>query len=128
MSDLIAPINSENGRILIGWLREFSYFSDKVIEIVVNTEELLRIKIYTNDNSYQIVAKKHYLGCQASTRKQRPGETHTRGSDLPDGVFNRRILVRIMGAIVGYELKEIAVPQEPKVRPPATEEAVQSPA
>ena len=68
-----------------------------------------RYRIYTNDHFYAITAVVKagggtYLGCVASARKPRAGEEHTRGNDLPDGEFNYDTWLRIVHAIVGYEL------------------------
>ena len=45
-----------------------------------------------------------YLGCIASQRTPRPGETHSRGNDLFDGPFNHDTWTRILADIVSYEL------------------------
>lgn len=97
------------GRLLIDWLMAMQYVGGEKIQIVVNTEDVTRIRIFTSDHSYQISARPTYLGCQAGTRKPRAGEEHNRGNDLPDGKFSRGTFVRIIGAIVGYELKTLEV-------------------
>ena len=108
------------GQTLFDWLIKHQYIDATKIEIFKNQPDLTIIKLYTNDHSYQIIAKPHYLGCQGGTRKPRPGETWHRGNDLPDGPFCRAKFDRIMGAIVGYELKQIAVHVESKVKPPVS--------
>lgn len=45
-----------------------------------------------------------YLGCIASQRMPRAGETWTRGNDLFDGPFCHETWTRILGDIVSYEL------------------------
>lgn len=73
----------------------------------------LTVKIWTFTNQYRITARIHgygnrtYLGCQASSRKSRTGETWTRGNDLPDGEFNQETWDKIMGGIVRYEAEEV---------------------
>lgn len=68
----------------------------------------------TGTHSYQIAFSDTYLGCVASCRTQRPGETWTRGNDLPDGGFSRETFDRIIFAIVGYELVALAPVPEHK--------------
>jgi len=75
--------------------------------------------IYTNENKYQIVATIRpnddgYLGCQASTRKKRPGESWHRGNDLPDGVFSKETWNNIMMGIIRYELVSLSNYTKPK--------------
>lgn len=76
------------------------------------------VLIYTKDHSYQIGAKETYLGCIASCRKPRAGEDWTRGSDLPDGKFNRETWERIKNAIARYELVKIAKKQKAMAETP----------
>ncbi len=81
-------------------------------------ENTLRFKIYTDKNSYQIVAherdKNSYLGCQGSSRKPRAGEDWTRGNDLHDGDFSEETWHRILGDILSYEMVKIHKLQEPE--------------
>lgn len=74
-----------------------------------------KIRLYTETNSYSIVAVEHsndtgYLGCQASSRKPRAGEDWTRGRDLPDGPLNEETWHEILGAIVSYEMVKVHKP------------------
>ena len=64
-------------------------------------------------HGYHLSFAENYLGCTASCRTQRPGETWTRGSDLPDGKFNQETFDKIIFAVVGYELVELAPVHEP---------------
>lgn len=48
-----------------------------------------------------------YVGCVACARKPRPGETWTRGNDLPDGPYVRKTFDRIVQRIVSYEMKNL---------------------
>ena len=109
LSDVDA-IQLKEGKQLIDWLSRFSRFSSKKIEVTGNSEERFGIKIYTDRNIYSIVATDTYLGCIASTRKPRPGEKHTRGSDLPDGNFLEKTFFSILGAILFYELQDVIKP------------------
>ena len=78
-------------------------------------KEMVRVTFYTNDHSYHISAhwyddlESSYLGYTASTRKPRPGETWTRGSDLPDGRYNDETWHRIVCGIVSYEMKNLQI-------------------
>lgn len=109
LSDVDA-IQLKNGKQLIEWLSRFSFFSPKKINVVTNSESRFRIHIYTDRNVYAISATNTYLGCTAATRTPRPGEKHTRGNDLPDGNFLEETFIRILGAILFYELKDVVKP------------------
>ena len=106
LSDVDA-IHLKNGRQLVKWLQRFSRFSPKKIEVATNSESRLIIKLFTDRNVYAIGASDTYLGCTASNRTPRPGETWTRGSDLPDGNFLEETFISILGAILFYELKDV---------------------
>jgi len=108
-----AKIKSTHGKQLVEWLSGFKYFTGKRVHIVVNTEEEIRLRIYTARNCYGIHAhlkpgEYTYLACEVSTRAPRPGEDWTRGNDLPDGQFSKELLNRILGSIVFYEALEVA--------------------
>lgn len=85
------------------------------VEILTNENDEVRVKLYTDNNCYSIVATLDkanqipggYLGCTASSRKPRAGEGWTRGSDLADGDFSQETWNKILGDIVAYELVEI---------------------
>jgi len=76
--------------------------------------------IYTNDHMYSITANNikggigghSYLGCIASSRKPRAGETWTRGNDLADGDLTLETWNRILGDIVSYELVRVHSPRK----------------
>lgn len=69
--------------------------------------ESVRLRIYTENNSYQILAisspDKNYLQCSAQSRRQRAGETWNRGSDLVDGRLSFDTWCGILAAIASYE-------------------------
>ena len=67
----------------------------------------LRAKVFTDRYVYSFSANASYLGCGASARKPRAGETWTRGNDLPDGKFCEETWRKIVLAIVRYELVEL---------------------
>ncbi|RKZ47390.1 MAG: hypothetical protein DRQ58_06790 [Gammaproteobacteria bacterium] len=77
-----------------------------------DSDKKLRFKIYTDNNSYSVVATidnngHSYLGCVASNRKPRAGETWTRGNDLADGNLSQSTWNNILSDIVSYELVRI---------------------
>jgi hypothetical protein len=111
---------------LKGWFNEISRYCgvDEFLDIVEDEgegdgksyEHRLRVKLYTNDHVYTIVAHERdkdegYLGCVSSTRKPRAGEDWTRGNDLADGHLNKETWDKIKNDIIAYEL----VPIAPKV-------------
>ncbi len=61
----------------------------------------------TAEHRYAISAYPHYLGCIASTTRERPGENWTRGNDLPDGPFCRETWDAIKNRIIGYEMEKL---------------------
>lgn len=61
-------------------------------------------RLLTATHSYHITCRDDYLGCIASSRKPREGETWTRGNDLPDGPADENTLAEIVQAMLGYEL------------------------
>jgi len=104
----VEEVMCPNGKTLVEWLKRCSYFASKRIHVVENTNDTLRIRLYTARHCYGIKATDGYLGCIASTRTPRPGEDWTRGNDLPDGKFCERTFQDILGAIVFYEALEVA--------------------
>ncbi len=77
---------------------------------------------YAHQYSVRFVShERTYLGCVASCRVTRPGETWTRGSDLADGEFSRETWDRILWDILAYELVELSlvteIDQEPAAVP-----------
>jgi len=74
--------------------------------------DILHVLLFTERNAYHISAilredREPYLGCVASARYHRPGETWTRGNDLPDpaGLFLRETWDTILMAMLRYELQ-----------------------
>lgn len=73
-----------------------------------NNNISLTVRLYTNNNSYNIVASKEidknkkdwYLGCTTSIRKPHAGEPHTRGSDFADGKYDFNTWSKILKDIV----------------------------
>ena len=79
----------------------------------VSDEEYFKASIFTSVNEYHICAierkkGKSYLGCTASNLRSRPGETWTRGNDLPDGSLSKKTWRKILAGIVRYEAQQIS--------------------
>jgi hypothetical protein len=84
---------------------------------------LVGVRIYTEVNCYQILARSgydyspneprlqdrpvSYLGCQAGARRPRAGENWTRGNDLADGPLSDDTWNQIMIDIVSYEMVKV---------------------
>lgn len=75
----------------------------------------IKVNFFTNEHIYSIsvhwknTMKESYLGCTVSTRKPRPGETWSRGNDLPDGKYNDETWNKILRGIIRYELKTLQI-------------------
>ena len=101
------------------WLKELVRYGnvDSQVLIFIDTKEdgknRFICRLYTNDHCYSISGYKPfgsnngYLGCIASTRKNRVGEDWNRGSDLPDGKYSKKTFDAIVRRIVAYELKNL---------------------
>lgn len=101
------------------WLKEIVRYGnvDSQILIFLDTKEAGKnrfvCRLHTNDHYYTISGyepienKSSYLGCTASTRKNRVGEDWNRGSDLPDGKYSKKTFNAIVRGIVAYELKTL---------------------
>lgn len=109
------------------WLEDFQVYSGKgCIEILDgrmkddNKDGQMCIKIYTETNSYNILAickpenNRSYLGCGASSRKPRAGEKWFRGNDLPDGKLTYQTWYKILIGIISYEMVKIHKIKIPK--------------
>jgi hypothetical protein len=90
----------------------------------------LRIRIFTDTNCYNIVAKEHaqsgYLGCISRSRKLRAGEDWTRGRDLPDGPLTEETWREILANIVSYEMVRVHKPDALAIPDQPQQEAVAS--
>ncbi|GAG17340.1 unnamed protein product, partial [marine sediment metagenome] len=105
-----AEIKSEHGKRIVKWLQRFKYFSGNRVHVVENTKDTLRLNIYTGLHCHSIYANgpSDYLSGGASTRMPRPGESWSRGNDLPDGNISKDTLYGILGSIVFYEARKVA--------------------
>lgn len=100
--------------LLIKWLRSVSRYGNiKSTVLLLKYEGRICAKFFTNDHIYSISARQPsekydgYLGCTASCRKPRAGETWTRGSDLADGIYKEETFIHILKDIVSYEMKSL---------------------
>ena len=101
------------------WLKEIVRYGNVDSQVMIfldtkdNGKNRFICRLYTNDHYYSITGYKPidkkggYLGCTASTRKNRPGEDWSRGNDLPDGKYNKKTFDSIIRRIVAYELKTL---------------------
>src|SRR5882724_12593093 len=86
------------------WLSRSSHYyngkSDKQTIYIDTVKGKIKVKLYTHDNVYDIVATTTgYLGAGCSSRRPEPGESWTRGRDFPDGTFNEMTWNKIISAI-----------------------------
>lgn len=107
------------------WLKEIVQYGrvDSQVLIYLDTKvagiNRFVCKLFTNDNIYAIsgnmpteIKPKGYLGCIASTRKNRVGEDWNRGSDLPDGEYSKETFDAIVRRIVAYEILNLELWRE----------------
>lgn len=78
----------------------------------IDGERLMRVRIYTDVNCYNITAVERrnghsYIGCASTCRKPRAGEDWHRGNDLADGSLSRETWQRILADIVSYEMVRV---------------------
>lgn len=93
----------------------FVRITETKLEEVWNSNSIKDIKAVfcTTRNLYRITAKASYLGCIATSRVARAGETTLRGNDLPDGAFSEDTWRKIKDAILRYELVQLEPVSEP---------------
>lgn len=100
---------------------EFKEFVHVTGESGSPKEKLFKCSIYTDEHMYQIVAierdKNSYLGCQASARKERPGESWRRGNDLADGELSSETWMSVLRDIVKYEMVKLSEFRKPNTIP-----------
>lgn len=105
------------------WLDELIFPGEfkEFVHVTSDVDKLFKCSIYTDEHVYQIVAiendKDSYLGCQATARKERPGETWKRGNDLSDGELERNTWVKILSDIVKYEILRLSEFRRPNISP-----------
>lgn len=97
---------------VVSWVEDFFVNGEiEFSDIIVNEHKYgttLSLSLFTERHKYNITVRDEesdsgYLGCVMSNRAPYPGETHTRGADLPDGPLNRKTWVSIMDAIIKME-------------------------
>ena len=94
---------------LVRWLKKIAKVENtKRTMLIVDQGERIKIIFFTATYKYAINARKdHYLGCTASQRISRPGETWTKGSDLPDGDYDEETFGRIIRRIISNEMTNL---------------------
>ena len=100
---------------LISWIKELGYPGEDIsIRMIVcklisfDNEVTFVIILYTSENEYYIKARLNkYLGCGSICRKTEIGESHHRGSDLPDGNYSKETFEKIKNRIIISELEYI---------------------
>lgn len=104
---------AEKYKDLIGWLDKNIRFASKKV-LVDEKDNRVNLKIFTENYCYSISARlpnnnDGYLGCIATARKPRTGETWTRGRDLPDGNYSEETFNKILAAIVSFEILPLEI-------------------
>lgn len=101
------------------WVESLPFGRYKREDCISRNRDRIELHLFTERNEYVITAlpkldeqDSGYLGCIATCRKPRAGETTRRGNDLPDGPLDENTWNEILRAIVGYELVEIHKPVE----------------
>lgn len=105
------------------WLESIAPYGNVQRTMLIYTPDeardpMVKVKFYTENHEYTITIidcpkdgtrKRGYLGCDAQSRKERPGETWKRGCDLPDGPFELETWEKIKQAIIAHEIKNLQV-------------------
>ena len=94
---------------LVKWIRYHNLDIGTRVEIKKDKGGVKRCYITTDMYIYSVVANKSrdYMGCVSTCRKTKVGETHLRGSDLPDGKYTKKTFISIMCAIVRNEARGV---------------------
>ena len=101
---------------LYNWLNELSRYRkvEDYIYIYDYKKGEIHLQIFTKDHYYTIVAMlptkerpRGYLGTYGQVRKPRAGEDWTRGSDLPDGGYNKETWDSFKDCLIAYELVRV---------------------
>lgn len=102
---------------LAEWLKKISRYGnvDSVTQIFRSRRDSsFSVLLFTNDHQFTLSAyapnennTRGYLGCIATNRKARVGETWFRGCDLGDGDYSLETFEKILGDMISLELKSI---------------------
>ncbi len=114
LPELYSWIKEDLFRGSVNEMDEKLLITDKVTDI---RSRAVHVELYTEAHCYSISAieptdSDHpdgYLGCVASTRKNRAGEDWNRGNDLPDGPYNEETWKGILKGIVAFELVPLEI-------------------
>lgn len=94
-----------------------NYIQDKMLTFrSTRDDEHYHAVFFTEKHSYQITCRdpstpgtSGYLGATTSNRIPRVGEEWTRGADLADGTFTKKIFNEIVLDIIGMELQDLEI-------------------
>ena len=106
---------------LLKWIRKYNLDIGTNIHFRVGNNGKENCYVTTDNYEYCIVVNdkkpKGYIGCIASCRKTRIGETHLRGKDLPDGPYIIDTFISILAGIVRSECqsKQPLIKEQPIV-------------
>lgn len=65
------------------------------------------LRLFTDNNQYNIYFGQSYIGCSSCSRKTRAGEDWHRGNDLHDGPLIKETWSNILLNILSYELVNV---------------------
>lgn len=106
MTDLKAiELTHEEFQMLVGMLgRNISI--KRCVELTSSNPNDVAFYLYTEKHKYHVRAnfEAGWFSSGLSNRAPEPGETHTRGSDLPDGKLTMHTWLRFLSAVVAFEL------------------------
>lgn len=98
------------------WGHDFSDHCIFIKRSLDNDNNLVRVKLYTNDHVYSIKTMlghdKDYMDCVVQNRKCNIGEDWHRGSDLSDGKYDHSTFKKIIRDILKREFLEVNVATE----------------
>jgi len=120
LADMTDEIASPAGRWVVEELERVIYDESIYVEVTLNEAHRFSFHLYSDRYRFAIAATGEpdsadsYLGCIMSCRAPSPGETHLRGSDLPDGKLTRETMNAIFVAIARVSLVEIVPRKRPR--------------
>lgn len=91
----------------------WEYVAREVNEIFSSdAQPFWRAVFATEAHHYTLKVSPRYLGLSVQCRIARPGETHLRGRDLPDGEFSESTWTNIVRGLIANEMVELDKPIE----------------
>ena len=89
------------------FIKDINWYGDNTRVRVLKSgdkEKLYKLKLYSEKHEYSIIVGSTYISAGLSNRYCLPGETWTRGRDLPDGDCDSSTIKRIVNAILACEI------------------------